>query len=514
MKKAFVCLPLLALVLAIAAFAADKAPAAKTAVVAASATPTPKEEKTISQGNVTINGQNIRYTATTGTLLLRDDKGEPTASVFYVAYTRDGLKDMAHRPLTFLYNGGPGSSSIWLHMGAFGPVRIVTSDAASTPPPPYDIVPNQYSLLDKSDLVFVDAVGTGYSRVVGKGQTKNFWGVDEDVKAFGQFIERYITVNDRWNSPKYLLGESYGTTRSANLADWLQHQGVALNGVILQSTILNYGDTFPGTDLEYISYLPSYAAIAWYHDKLANKPAGLPAFLQQVRAFARGEYADALYQGSSLPQAEYTDVLAKLQQYTGLSAQFLKDANLRVDPSRFRAQLLRGDDRIMGRYDARFEGINMDNAEEFPDYDPSDSSIGPAYTAAWNWYVTNKLKYQTSETYRVTYYKIIREWDWKHPLPGRPSFFMPPEPDVAANLGEAMRENPHLKVFSANGYFDLATPFFKTEFDINQLDLPPDIYKNISFYYYPSGHMLYLYVPVLKQYKSDLAKFYEATDNQ
>ncbi|MGA9855378.1 MAG: peptidase S10 [Gammaproteobacteria bacterium] len=513
MNKALVCLPLLGLLLAAPAFAADSAPAAKPAT-SATVTPAPKEVKTVSQGNVTIDGQTIKYTATAGTLLLRNDKGDPTASMFYVAYTKDGVRDYKHRPVTFLYNGGPGSSSIWLHMGAFGPVRVIVSDAAATPPPPYDIVPNQYSLLDKSDLVFIDAVGTGYSRVVGKGQTKDFWGVDEDVKAFGQFIERYITVNNRWNSPKYLLGESYGTTRSANLADWLQHQGVALNGVILQSTILNYGDTFPGTDLEYISYLPSYAAIAWYHDKLANKPADLQAFLQQVRQFARGEYADALYQGSSLPQAEYNDVLAKLQQYTGLSQQYLKNANLRVDPSRFRAQLLRGDDRTMGRYDARYEGINMDNAEEFPDYDPSDTSIGPAYTAAWNWYVTNKLKYQTSETYRTTYYKIIREWDWKHPLPGRPSFFMPPEPDVAANLGEAMRENPHLKVFSANGYFDLATPFFKTEFDLNQLDLPPDIYKNIGFYYYPSGHMLYLHVPTLKAYKDDLAKFYDATDNQ
>ncbi|MGA9852431.1 MAG: peptidase S10 [Gammaproteobacteria bacterium] len=512
MKKTLACLPLLALLLA-PAFAADAPPAVKPALVA-SAAPAPKEEKVTTQHSVTINGQTIKYTATAGTLLLRDDKGNPTASVFYVAYTKDGVGDTKHRPVTFLYNGGPGSSSIWLHMGAFGPMRVVVNDAAPTPPPPYDLVPNQYSLLDKSDLVFIDAVGTGFSTILGNATGKDFWGVDEDVKAFGQFIERYITVNNRWNSPKYLLGESYGTTRSANLVDYLQQQGVAMNGVILQSTILNYGDTFPGTDLEYISYLPSYAAIAWYHDKLANKPADLPAFLQQVRAFARGEYADALYQGSSLPAAEYNDVLAKLQQYTGLSEQYLKNANLRVDPSRFRAELLRDDDRIMGRYDARFEGINMDNAEEFPDYDPSDTSISPAFTAAWYWYLQNNLNYKSDTPYKVTNFQIIRSWDWKHPLPGRPSFFMPPLPDVAANLGQAMRENPHLKVFSANGWFDLATPFFKTEFDLDQLDLPPDIYKNISFYYYPSGHMIYLYVPALKQYKSDLAKFYDETENQ
>ncbi|MGH8378961.1 MAG: S10 family peptidase [Gammaproteobacteria bacterium] len=510
MKKVLACLPLLALLLAAPAFAVDVPPTAKPAV-ASSAAPAPKEEKVVTQHNVVINGQTIKYTATAGTLLLRDDKGEPTASVFYVAYTKDGVSDTKHRPVTFLYNGGPGSSSIWLHMGAFGPMRVVTTDAAPTPPPPYDLVPNQYSLLDKSDLVFIDAVGTGFSTILGKATGKDFWGVDEDVKAFGQFIQRYVTVYNRWNSPKYLLGESYGTTRSANLVDYLQHQGVAMNGVILVSSVLNYGDTFPGTDLEYITYLPSYAAIAWYHDKLVNKPADLQTFLTQVRAFARGEYADALFQGSSLPAAEYNDVLAKLQQYTGLSEQYLKNANLRVDPSRFRAQLLRGEDRTMGRYDARFEGINPDNAGEYPEYDPSDSSIGPAFTAAWHWYLKNNLNYKSDAAYQVTNYQIIRSWDWKHPLPGRPSFFTPPLPDVAANLGEALRENPHLKVFSANGYFDLATPFFKTEFDIDQLNLPPDIYKNVSFHYYPSGHMLYLHVPALKDLKSDLSGFYDHT---
>ncbi|MBU6470256.1 MAG: peptidase S10 [Gammaproteobacteria bacterium] len=511
MTKALACLPMLALLLTASAFAAD-APGAATAKAPAATAPVPKETKSVTQGSVTINGQAIKYTATAGTLILRDAKNEPTASMFYVAYTRDGA-DAKTRPLTFVYNGGPGSSSIWLEMGAFGPVRVEVSDAQATPPPPYGIVPNQYSLLDKSDLVFIDMVGSGYSRLVGKGEGKDFWGVDQDVASFGQFIQRYITANNRWNSPKYLLGESYGTTRSANLADWLQQNGVALNGVVLQSTILNYGDTMPGTDLEYITYLPSYAAIAWYHNKLPNKPAELAPFLEQVRAFARGEYADALFQGSKLPQSEYNDVLAKLVQYTGLSAQFLKNANLKVSPTQFRAELLRDEDRILGRYDARYEGINSDNAQAFPEYDPSDTGIGPAYTAAWNWYVKNRLRYETTETYRVTGYNIIGPWDWKHPLPGRRSFFTPPLPDVAANLGDAMRKNPHLKVFSANGYYDLATPFFKTEFDLDQLDLPPAIYKNIQFYYYPSGHMLYLHVPTLAKYKADLAKWYDETDN-
>lgn len=508
MKKSIISLPLLMLLFVAPVFAA---PSAATSSNATTAKPIPKQTKSVTQGSVTINGKTIHYTATAGSILLRNDKNQPTASMFYVAYTKDGANAKT-RPVTFLYNGGPGSSSIWLEMGAFGPVRIVVSDAKPTPPPPYDIVPNQYSLLDKSDLVFIDAVSTGYSRVVGKATGKDFWGVDQDVASFGQFIKRYITENNRWNSPKYLLGESYGTTRSANLADWLQGQGVALNGVVLQSTILNYGDTMAGTDLEYITYLPSYAAIAWYHNKLPNKPAKLAPFLEKVRSFARGEYADALFQGSSLPQAQYNDVLAKLHQYTGLSNQFLKNTNLKVSPTQFRAELLRDEDRILGRYDARYEGINSDNAQAFPEYDPSDTSIGPAYTAAWSWYIANKLKYKTNETYRVSGGSVIRNWDWHHRLPGRRTFRTPPLPDVAANLGDAMRKNPHLKVFSANGYFDLATPFFKTEYDLNQLNLPPTIYKNIHFHYYPSGHMIYLHVPALAQYKADLAKFYDATD--
>lgn len=512
MKEFLTGLSLLTVLLATPAIAANAPAAATSKSASASRTATPRETQSVTHGSVTVDGKAIKYTATAGTILLYNDKNEPTGSMFYVAYTQDGANAKT-RPLTFIYNGGPGSSSVWLEMGSFGPVRVVVSDAQATPPPPYDIVPNQYSLLDKSDLVFIDMIGSGYSRVVGVGKGTDFWGVDQDVASFGQFIQRYLTQNNRWNSPKYLLGESYGTTRSANLADWLQGQGVALNGIVLQSTILNYGDTMAGTDLEYIGFLPSYAAIAWYHNKLPNKPADLEAFLQQVRAFARGEYADALFQGSSLPQAEYNDVLAKLQQYTGLSAEFLKNTNFKFSASQFRAELLRDQGLTLGRYDARYEGTNTDNAQATPEYDPSDTGIGPAYTSAWNWYVRNTLKYDSNETYRMTGYAVIGPWDWHHRLPGFQAFGREaPLPDVAANLGDAMRKNPHLRVFSANGYYDLATPFFKTEFDLDQLNLPPAIYKNISFHYYPSGHMLYLHVPTLAQYKSDLAKWYDASD--
>lgn len=475
----------------------------------------PSEPKAaVTQHTLAINGRTIRYTATAATIELKDDKGEATASMFYVAYTEDGVADPKTRPITFAYNGGPGSSTIWLHMGAFGPMRVLTSDAQPTPPPPYDLVSNGESLLDKTDLVFIDAVGTGYSTILGKATGKDFWGVDEDVRTFGQFIERYLSRNNRWNSPKFLLGESYGTTRSANLVDYLADQGIACNGVILISSILNYGDTFPGTNLEYITYLPSYAAIAWYHNKLNPKPTDFSAFLQEVREFAETDYASALFEGSRLPAGQYSDVLAKLHQYTGLSTEYLKEANLRINPTRFRAQLLRDEDRTVGRYDARFEGINSDNAKEFPDYDASDTSISPAFTAAFQSYVRNDLKFDTDRPYKTTNYSIIRQWDWKHPIPGRGQFFTPPFPDVAANLAEAMRQNPHLKIFSANGWFDLATPFFKTEFDLGQMELDPSLRSNIVFGYYPSGHMIYLHYPALKQLKSDLSTFYNNVEEK
>ncbi|MGH8278315.1 MAG: S10 family peptidase [Gammaproteobacteria bacterium] len=514
MKKTLACIRALALLLVLATpvFAAGP-PGAAMAKPESKGLPVPAETRAVTQGSVSINGQSIKYTTTAGTLLLYNEKHEPIGSMFYVAYTKDGA-NANQRPVTFLYNGGPGSSSVWLHMGSFGPVRVVVSDAQATPPAPYQIVPNQYSLLDKSDLVFVDAMGTGYSRLAGQGQGKDFWGVDPDIAAFGQFIQRYITEYNRWNSPKYLLGESYGTTRSAGLADWLQNNGVALTGVTLQSTILNYGDTMPGTNLGYVTDLPSFAAIAWYHNKLPNKPADLASFLDQVRAFARGEYADALFQGSSLPANEYQDVLAKLQQYTGLSARFLKNADLKVSATQFRAELLRDQGLTLGRYDARYEGINSDNAQAFPEYDPSDTGIGPAYTSAWNWYVKNTLKYKTDLSYRITAYGDF-QWDMHHQMPGFFSFGRgSPLPDVAADLGDAMRKNPHLQVFSANGYYDLATPFFKTEYDLQELDLPANIYQNIHYHYYPSGHMLYLHVPTLKAYKDDLAKFYDSTSKQ
>ncbi|MHB8303263.1 MAG: S10 family peptidase [Acidobacteriaceae bacterium] len=470
--------------------------------------PVPEEKSSVTQHTIAVNGQTLHYTATAGTLTIRDADNKPNGSMFYVAYTLDSPSPKT-RPVTFLYNGGPGSSTMWLHMGSFAPMRIETASPQATPPAPYHLVPNQYTLLDQSDLVFVDAMGTGFSKPVGKATLKDFLGVDQDVLAFNHFIARYITVNQRWNSPKFLIGESYGTTRSAALAYSLQESGISLNGVVLVSSILNYNEHAPGLDNDYIDNLPSYAAIAWYHDKLANKPADLKPFLEEVRTYARGPYAEALSQGQNLSAAEEDQVAQKVSQMTGLSVKYLEDANLRVSASDFRKELMRDDRRTLGRYDARFEGIDMNSIGEVPTYDPSDTGITGAFVAAFQNYLASDLKFTTDDIYKPTAYGPNFKWDWKHVPPGGPGGFGPERwPDVALDLGAAMRENPHLKLFSANGYFDLATPFFETEFDISHMQLDPSIRQNIRFGYYPSGHMIYLNVDALKLLKADLVQFY------
>lgn len=471
--------------------------------------PVPKEASAVTQHSVVINGQTLKYTAAAGNLVIKNDKGDAIGSFFYVAYTQDGVKDVSHRPVTFLFNGGPGSSSIWLHMGSFGPMRVETADAKVTPSPPYKLVPNQFSLLDKSDLVFIDAIGTGFSRIVGKGTPKDFYGTDPDIESFGKFIQRYVTLNNRWQSPKFLLGESYGTTRAAGLVDWLQDKGMAFNGVILQSSWLNGFVDFPGPpfslDLPYELYLPTMAASAWYHGKLPQKPADLTAFLHQVRQFALGDYARALDQGDRLSPADTQSIAQKLHDYIGLPVQYILDAKLRITPDRFEKELLRDEMRTTGRLDARFMGIDHDAAGETPDYDPSGTAIGPAYTAAFHWYLTNDLNYKTDLVYQVENYREVgKDWDSGQRIDGQKYPIM----DVEENLRQAMTENPHLKVFSANGYFDFATPFFETEYDLDHMGLDASLKKNISYGYYQSGHMIYLNVPALEQYKADMAKFY------
>jgi carboxypeptidase C (cathepsin A) len=472
-------------------------------------TPVPPEKSSVTHHELAMGGKSLKYTATAGTLLIRDEEDKPYGSMFYVAYTLDGA-DAGTRPVSFLYNGGPGAATLWLHMGSFSPVRIETDSPNPTAGPPFKLVPNQYSLLDRTDLVFVDAPLTGYSRAVGKGQTKDFTGVDQDLKAFDRFIARYITANQRWNSPKFLIGESYGTTRSAGLSDLLANDGIQVNGIVLISSILNYAIRVPGYDTIYIANVPSYAAAAWYYNKVQNKPPDVATWVQQAREFASGPYAQALFQGDRLPPAQLDSVAKEMSRLTGLSVDYIKEANLRVSPTRFRKEVMRGDRKTLGRYDMRFEGIDVDAAGENPSYDASDTGITGAYVAAIHDYLERELKYETTDTYRPSA-GSIGQWDWKHkppsggPGPGGEQQL----PYVAGDLGAAMRKNPHLKVFSANGYFDLATPFFATEYDLDHMNLEPELRGNVQFGYYPSGHMIYLNVDALKQLRDDLAGFIE-----
>jgi carboxypeptidase C (cathepsin A) len=450
-----------------------------------------------------IAAPDMRYTATAGTVLLRDDKDEPNASVFYVAYTAQGLGAKERRPITFSYNGGPGGSSALVHMGAFGPRTVVTTNGAQTPPPPYDIVDNANSLLASSDLVFIDAVGTGFSRLVGKGTGKDFYGIDQDGHAFEQFIRRYITTNDRWNSPKFLAGESYGTTRSAVLVKMLQDDGIAVSGVTLMSNVLDFAtlEGGPGDDLPYWLYLPSEAAVAAFHNKLSPKPPDLAAFLTGVRNFAQGPYASALARGASLPPAERDRIAAQLAADTGLPVDYLVRSNLRVPPERFEKTLLGPDEMTLGRYDARFSGFDLDPIADSAEFDPSSDAIFAAFTASFNRYIREELHYRTDAEYRFLSIDINRAWDFKRK--GADTFV-----DVSGDLASALTQNSYLHVFSANGIYDLATPFFATEYTLGHLGINPALQAHITFGFYPSGHMIYLNPVAHAALAHDLEAFY------
>ncbi|HEY5339991.1 MAG TPA: hypothetical protein VIK27_03105, partial [Candidatus Aquilonibacter sp.] len=449
---------------------------------------------------------------------LHDMDGKPTATIFYTADTENGANSTT-RPVTFIYNGGPGSSTMWLRMGSIGPVRVLAANGQPSGPPPYRIESNPYSLLDKSDLVFIDMPDSGFGRIM-PGQEKTFFGVDQDVAAFGQFITNYLSKFDRWNSPKFLFGESYGTTRSAALSDYLVRQGAALNGVVLQSSILNFGLDFTsgepigGGDWAYVLYLPTEAATAWYHNKIPNRPADLASFVAGVEQFATGEYLHALYEGDRISPSERDDVIRKLSEYLGLSPEYIRQSNLRIPYSRFQAQLLRGRGEVIGRLDSRYTTGTTDRSdEEGPAWDPTDSSIDAPYTTAINQYLRVDLKYNPPIPYRTQVYDIIyaggKEWDFSHAEPG--ALFGKSFPtNVAPDLADAMTQNPRLKVFSANGYFDFATPFYATMYTLDHLNLSPQLQKNITFGFYQSGHMIYLSTPALAQYKADLARWYDS----
>ena len=477
--------------------------------------PAPKEILSVTEHKISINGKSVPYKATASTIMLKNVKDQPTALIYSTVYTRSDVEDPSRRPIAFIYNGGPGSASVWLHMGAFGPRRVVTENAAATPPAPYRIVDNAYTLLDKADLVFIDPVGTGFSHAVGDAEDKDFWGVDQDVRSLAQFINIYISRNNRWNSPKFLIGESYGTFRSVALAEYLQSSdGIFVNGIVLISSVLDMGTLSfsPGDDRSYIFYIPTYAAAAWYYNVLKDRPENLNKFLDDARRFASTEYAAALMKGSKLDSSEAADIAQKLSGFTGLSKDYLIKANLRVVLPQFQAELQRSRGLTVGRYDARFMGETYDLLTEYAEFDPSFSGILGAFTAAFNSYVRQVLKFGDNQNYKILPGEPGRAWDWKHHA-GRGSYF-PGAPNVEGDLIRLLIENPHLKVQVENGIYDMATPFFATEYTMDHLLLPGNARNRIQLNYYEAGHMMYLHEADLAKLKVNVGDFIDSTANQ
>jgi carboxypeptidase C (cathepsin A) len=515
--------------------AQEDKPPAKPATPEKPAEPAPPADVT-TQGTVTVRGQQIAYTAVAGTLTVGatdDQDGQlgldgkplggsqlalnppkepgdtpPVARMFYVAYFKKDAK-AEDRPITFFYNGGPGSSTVWLHMGSLGPKHVVTDTDQHLPAAPYRLVDNPDTLLDASDLVFIDAPGTGFGRLVGKDAGKAFWGVDEDANAFARFIARFISKYSRWISPKFLFGESYGTTRSAVLADLLSNRHeVDLNGVILLSQIFNFSvfldlaENNPGVDLPYVYSLPTYAATAWYHKKLTPEPPALEPFLKEVEEYAVGPYAHALAQGTDVSDAEKQAVAEKLHDYTGLPVAYLLKANLRVDGGEFEKNFADDQDLTTGRFDTRFTGPTIDPLSKEADYDPQSSAISSAYVSLFNDYIRRDLKYGEGQTYLpdIEVWGGGGGWDFKHN--GNPLNL-----NVSGDLAEAMTTNPRLKVMLNGGYYDLATPFFGAQYEEKHLRIPQSLAKNIEYDWYEAGHMVYVRDECRQQLHDRVAAF-------
>lgn len=474
--------------------------AEQSAAHAASEIPDPVVSVTRHRG--TFGGQTIGYTATAGETYLTDDDGNPTARIFSVAYIRDG--GAASRPITFLFNGGPGSGSLWLHMGAFGPRRVaIPSNGTDDGAPPYRVIDNPDSLLDVTDIVFIDPVGTGFSTALGDTEPSVFWGVDADARSIGTFIRRWLSENGRWISPKYLGGESYGTTRTAAVVHELEgsYNDVAFNGLLLISTILDFGAQaeVPGNEMPYVLHLPTMAATAFYHGRAPVDATDLAAHVAAAREFARGDYLTALIRGSDLSADARADIRRRLAYFTGLSETYLDQADLRVSPRRFYKELLRDRGLTVGRLDSRYTGRDYDSAGEAPDNDPSFYGIDGSYTAALNSYVRDTLGFSPDRQY-VTI-GGVSEWDWDLSRGGRDSTYYR---SVAPYIGRAMRENSGLRVFVGQGYFDFATPFFGAEYALSRTGMPTE---RIQYHYYDAGHMMYVNEPELTRLTQDIRAF-------
>lgn len=463
------------------------------------------EAPVVSQHSVKVGAKTLKYTATAGYLTLKSEAGDAEAHIFYVAYTLDGVKNAQERPLTFSFNGGPGSSSVWLHLGVLGPRRVLMSDEGESLAPPYELVDNEYTWLEETDLVFIDPVTTGYSRATDEKEAKKYHGYTGDVQSVGEFIRRYTAEQKRWGSPKYLIGESYGTTRAAALSQYLiDAYGYYLNGVILVSSILDFGTArFDAhNDLSYILFLPTYTATAYYHKQLSSgeQARKLEEVLDEAEAFAMGEYALALLRGDLLTEAEKQKVAEKVSKYTGLSVEYVLRSNLRVSIFRFTKELLREKYEVVGRFDSRYKNVDMNGAGETGEFDPSyQPVILGSFGTAINDYLGRELGFSSDLTYNILTGKV-HPWDYSN-FAGR-------SVNVAENLRKAMVMNPHMRVWVANGYYDLATPYFATEYTFNHFNLPAELRKNISMTYYPAGHMMYLQKSSLQQMKREATEFY------
>ncbi len=462
----------------------------------------PEKPPVVTHHEIRQAGKALKYAATAGLMPIKNAEGETEAHIFFMAYTLDGVPVGARRPLTFCFNGGPGSASVWLHMGAIGPRRVRLQPDGGMPRPPFELVDNEDTWLDQTDLVFIDPVGTGYSRPTKKELGKKFWSVKGDIESVGQFIRLYLTRYERWTSPLFLAGESYGTTRAAGLSGYLIENGIALNGIVLVSTVLNF-ETLEFTkqnDLPYVVYLPSYTATAWYHKKLPAdlQKQDLPKLLQEVERWASNDYALALAEGDRLTEAERKTVAARLARYSGLTESFVLRDNLRVKQWEFCKELLRDENRSVGRFDSRFTGIDESAVTSEPDYDPSLAVVRPPFTSAFNQYIRAELKYQTDENYYILG-GGFKEWDWGSAEQGFPN--------VSPDLRSAFVKNPYMKVLVVEGYYDLATPFYAVDYTLDHLGLDPSLRGNASTSQYNAGHMVYIESQSLAKLKRDVAEF-------
>lgn len=468
----------------------------------------PADKPVVTQHVASIDGVEVKYSVETGKLDLRTDEGKSKARLFYIAYRKDDVGEVAKRPLTFCFNGGPGSSSVWLHLGMAGPQRIKFPDGAAPLRPPYSLQPNPHSLLDKTDLVFIDPVSTGYSRPADGEAKGQFHGYDEDLQSVGQFIHDYTTRSQRWPSPKFLMGESYGGIRAAGLAGHLQDRyHMELNGIVLVSAVIDF-ETLgfgSGADVPYLAFLPTYAATAWFHKALPGDLQNLPLrdVVKQAEQFAATDYALALFQDAGLPEAQRSAVAEKLARFTGLSKRYVEDSNLRIPMSRFSKELLRNRKQTVGRFDSRYLGVDRDSVGESYEYDASGAALFGPFTATFNDYVRRTLQYQEDRVYEVLTGNV-HPWSYKR--------FENRYVDASETLRRTMTGNPFLKVFAACGYYDLATPHYAMDYTLNHLGLPPNLRGNLTTRYYEGGHMMYIHEPSLVQLRKDLIEFYKAAE--